>query len=132
MIGVGHIDALVGHGKEDPEFAAVKTDGRRPDATAGLHLAIARVGHVLDRVVDERPIDKVARVQDRQSRRAVEAGGDQPEIVTVPDDVRIGIVGVDDRIAVRAVAGIGYSGIGKSGRHERKCFPRTGPAAQVD
>jgi len=96
--------------KEDPELAAVKTDRRRPDAAAGLDVAIARVGHVRDPVVDERPVDEIARMQNRQSRRAVEAGGDQPEIVAVPDHVRIGIVGVDDWIAVSASPASGIQG----------------------
>ncbi len=116
----GQVNALVGHGEEDPEFAGVKPDRRRPHAAARLHLPIPRMRHIFDGVIDDRPVDQVARVEDWQPGRAVEAGGGQIEIVAVPDDIRIGIIGVQDGVAVSAVAGIGFPGKGERGGHSGK------------
>ena len=57
-------------------------------------------------------------MQNWQSGRAVEAGGGQVEIVAVADNIRIGIVGVEDRIAVGAITGIGHPGKAERGRHD--------------
>lgn len=38
----------------------------------------------------------------------VEAGGDKIVVFTYPDRVRVGVIGIEDRIPVSAVAAIGY------------------------
>jgi hypothetical protein len=46
-------------------------------------------------------------MQQRQAGRAVEAGRYHVKIVTDPHDIRVRIVGINDRIAISAVALVG-------------------------
>ena len=91
-------------GEEDVERARVLADRRRPDALAVLRLGEARPGHVGERVAGERPVDQIARAQERQRGRAREAGGDEPVLVAHAQDVRVRVVRRQDGVAVRAVA----------------------------
>jgi hypothetical protein len=58
-------------------------------------------------VVDERPVDEIARVENRQAGDVAEARGDEPIVVADADGIGIGIVGEEDRILIMAVAEIG-------------------------
>ena len=55
------------------------------------------------RMIDDRPVHQIARMQDRQSRRAVEAGCGEIEIIADADHIRIGIIREQNRIAIGPV-----------------------------
>src|SRR5947209_15761598 len=103
-----HVDAAIWIGIEDVERAVVITNRRGPDAAAVLRL----IEHIirwlaLEDVADDRPVDQVFRAQNRQTRRGVETRSDQVIIIADANGVRIGIIGVDDRVFIRAVAVVG-------------------------
>lgn len=110
----GDVDPFIRQGEEDPEQPRMFADGGRPDAAAVLGKIehAARVGVVFDRVVDDGPVHQVAGMEDRQPRRAVEAGRGEPEVLTVADHIRVGIVGAEDRVGVGPVATIGRPRVG--------------------
>ena len=51
-------------------------------------------------------------MENRQGGRAVEAGGRHPVVIADTDHIGIGIVGMEDRVAVAAVAEIGAVRVG--------------------
>ena len=114
--GRDEIDAEIGIGVIDPELAGVVADGRSPHALAGLRRAERLLGHKpRQRVRDERPVHQVARMQDGQTGHVAEARCRHPIVVPHPHDVGVGIIGVQDRIPVGAVAEVRRPG----GRSER-------------
>jgi len=60
--------------------------------------------------------DDMLEVLTQEPVRAVETRRCHPEIVAVPDHVRVGIVGVDDGVRLRAVAVVGDPRIGAHNR----------------
>src|SRR5581483_9511577 len=72
----------------------------------------------LEAVSDELPTHQISRVQDGKSGNSVEARGRHVEVVADPNHVRVGVVGVQNRVAVAAVAVIGDPGVGRGVRHE--------------
>src|SRR6185437_2608300 len=55
----------------------------------------------LEGVADQGPVDQVAGVQQRQTGDPAEAGGGEVEVVADAEHVRVGPVGVQDRVRVR-------------------------------
>lgn len=55
-------------------------------------------------------------MKNRYSRGAVEAGGDHPIIVSIPNHVGVGIIGVEDWVAECPVTRVGNPGIGMEER----------------
>jgi hypothetical protein len=94
IVGRRDIDPLLHHREDDPVLPGMVADRRGPDSGAELDLLEALSGEVLHGVIDDGPVDQVLGMKDRQSRRAVEAGGRHPVVLTDADHVRIGIVGV--------------------------------------
>jgi hypothetical protein len=78
---------------------------RRPDAAAVLRFVenIERL-LALENVIYEPPVDQIFRMQDRQARRGVEARRRHIEIVADSDGVRVGIIGVQNRVFESPVA----------------------------
>src|ERR1017187_4043461 len=97
------INSLVRHGKENPEFPRIEADGRRPHPTPGLDLFIAWVRQIANRMIDERPVDQVTRMQNRQPRGAVKTRRCHEKIVSVPDHIRVGIISVENGIFIHPV-----------------------------
>jgi hypothetical protein len=60
-----------------------------------------------ERVVDERPVDEIARVENRQTGDVAETRGGEPIVVTDADGIGVGVVGEEDRILITAIAEIG-------------------------
>ena len=106
MIGGRDVDAFIRHREKNPEFSGMKTDGRRPHAAAGLHFSIARMRQIFYGMVDERPVDQIFGMQNRQSGRAVETGRGHKKIFADANYVRVGIVGANNRITKSSVAAI--------------------------
>ena len=79
----------------------MKTNRGRPNAVAVLWFG-ENVGWYLlvHRVTDDRPVDEIFGVKDRQTGNTVETRSREVEIISDTYHVRIGIVGVNDRIRV--------------------------------
>ena len=105
----GDVDPFIGHREEDPELPVVLADRRRPDTFAVARLVedAARIGEILQRVVDDCPVDQVPRMQDRQTGGAVETTRNEIEVISIANHVRIRVVGAEDRIAIGAVGLVG-------------------------
>src|SRR5262249_4799506 len=101
------IDSFVWSGKKDPILAGVEADRRRPNTASGLNFRVPLMRQVFQRVIDDRPIDQVFGMQYRQSRRAVETGRRQIKIFTDTNHIRIGVIGVENRITISAVLLVG-------------------------
>ncbi len=108
ILGLYHIDSVVGVTPVDEVFAVVVADGRGPYAVAVARVVVVFGGFEgLDGVVDDFPVYEVAAVENRQPRHVAEAGGGQPVVAVDLDEVGVGIVGVDYRVLVLAVAEVG-------------------------
>ena len=117
MVGRGHVNAFIRRGEENPEFAVVKADGRRPGAAAVLHFDITRMRQVFDGVIDDRPVHQILRVQDRQSRRAIDTGSNQVKIVVKTNRIRVGIIRINYWVVKCSILLVGNPGM-----TERGCF----------
>jgi hypothetical protein len=118
----GHEDPLIGGGEIDVEPAVVMPDRRRPHP-AGV--ALARRAHLTRHpragiiggygprqivfgrerqlgqdVAGDRPMDEVLGGKDRHAGREVETGRHEVVGLADTDDIRIGIVGRQDRVAI--------------------------------
>jgi hypothetical protein len=58
-------------------------------------------------VTNDAPVDEIFGVQDGESGSALEAGGGHVVVVADADDVGVGVVGVNDRIAIGSVTVVG-------------------------
>ena len=103
MVCGGEVDALIWRGEKNPKPAGVKPQGGRPDAAARLDLVIARMRQVPDGMMEQRPIDQVPGMKNRESGRAIETGCGHVKIRPHPDHIRIRIVGVKDGITKGAI-----------------------------
>ena len=110
-IGTTQINAAAG-AEIDHVFPVVVPDGGCPRALPVVGtLVVAKRDRRVD-MVDDRPVDQVLRVQDRDARSARETRGDHIVVIPHPQHVGVGIVGIDDRVAVRAVAVVGGPDLG--------------------
>jgi hypothetical protein len=94
------------------------TDRGGPDPGAQLDLLEALSGKVLHRMVHQSPIYEILGMKDRKTRSAVEARSCHPVVLPDTDHIRIGVIGVEDRIAVATVTEIGTVGIGIGMAHK--------------
>ena len=123
---VPHEEAVVRRADEDVELAVVVPQRGRPRPLGvAVHLVVLRV-HVEPRedLADDLPVDEVARVQHLHADE-VEVRGDEVEVVADADHVGVGVVGLQDGVAVAAVALVAP---GEHGRGLRG--PRRGPHAE--
>ena len=92
----------------DPEPSRVLADRRRPNPLARLRLRKGRFRHQPRQgVTREAPVHQVDGVKNGETGDMAEARRRHPVIVTRPDGIRVGVIGVQDGIAVRAVAEVG-------------------------
>ena len=118
----GHEDAAIRVAHVDPEIPGVKTDRRRPDALAVLGRVERRRGQPVERVTDDRPVDEVGGVEDREAGRVLKARRHHVEVVARARDVRVGVVREDHRVAVGPVAAVGNPGThGRLRGSRRRC-----------
>ena len=108
------IDACIpaDRGDDDIEHAGVvaQAGGEQP-----LAIGVSAVAQLILRpgieprhdMAEQPPVHQIARMQQRQPRCIGEGGGDEIIVLADADDVGIGIVGEQDRVAVGAVALIG-------------------------
>ena len=105
VLGFGHEQPLGGGAEVEVKPAAVIGNGRRPASPAvGLHLAV--LGGDVQTVIgsaDDFPVDQVLGVEDGNSH-IVEFRTDHIKVPAHPDDIGVGVVGVQDRVAVVSVA----------------------------
>ncbi len=112
-------------GEKNPKTPRVKPDRGRPDPAAVARggkmrrvrePVVCRVVEPRQRVVHERPVDQIARMQDRQPRHVAETRGRQPEVLADTNRIRIRIIGVKHRVFVGAVALVGEPGRDRGAR----------------
>ncbi len=131
VAGPGGEDPQVGVSVPDLEPAIVVPDRRGPDAAAVPWDVVPRRGEPRRRVPRERPVDEVLRVEDREPRHLVEARGDEPVVVADADDVGVGPVGDEDRVAVgAAVQRLHGARIRGRRRRRRRLLRRVGEERQ--
>ena len=101
-----HEQALVRRAEIHPEAAVVPADAGRPGASGVMRILLpsGEVEAPVD-LGDEPPADQVLGLQDLHAHK-MKIGGDHIVRTAHADDVRIGIVGRQDRIAVAAVTGV--------------------------
>src|SRR6185436_11460169 len=108
MFGLRHVDPEIRIRIKDKELTFVIANRRRPDAIAVLWFVKDVFGHLLlEDIPNDGPINQVLGVKYGQSRRGVEAGGCQIKIVANTDYIGVGVVSIEDRVFVSAVAIIG-------------------------
>ena len=105
--GGGKINSKIGVGIKNPELAVVPTNRRRPDA-----FAMAHHGKMIRRRLngenmgDDRPVDEILRVQDRQARHGVKTRRHQIKIIADADGIRVRVIGEQHGVLIGAVAAI--------------------------
>jgi hypothetical protein len=62
-------------------------------------------------MVNDLPVHQVPGVQDGKSGNTIKAGGNHVEIFLNPDDIRIGIICMNDGIPVIAISQVGLPGL---------------------
>ena len=115
--GLHHVDAEIGIGIEDVDFAVVAADGGRPGAVAVSRPVVdveRRLGG--EGVSDQFPVHQVFGMEDRQARHGVEAGRGEVVVLADAEHVGVGVIGVQDGIAIGAVAVVGHPHLGAVGR----------------
>ena len=58
-------------------------------------------------MINQSPVYKITRMQNGQSRTDIEARSCHPEIIANATNIRVGIISMDDGIAIHAIAKIG-------------------------
>src|SRR5690554_240009 len=105
VAGFEHIDAEVGIAVVNVEFPFVVTKGGCPYAIPVLGFGIM-FKRVLTRqgMANQLPVYQVFGMQNGQTRRNIKAGGRHVKIVAHPYHIRVGVVGIQNRVYIGAVA----------------------------
>ncbi len=111
VLGLGHEYAQVGVAVIYVEFAVVVAYRRSPHCIAVVHTILdeySLVGETVDSIPDDSPVDQILGVKNRQTGHTVEARRGHIEVIADAHHIGIGIVGIDNRILVLAVAEVGH------------------------
>src|SRR5690554_2788647 len=109
VAGLEHIDAEVGVAIVDVELPFVVAERGRPYAIPVLGFGIM-FKRVLTRqgMANQLPVYQVFGMQNGKARRNIKAGGRHVKIVAHPYHIRVGVVGIQNRVYIGAVALIGH------------------------
>ena len=108
VLRLGHVDPDIGIAPIDVVPAVVVTDSRGPDALAVLRPIEVIVRRLRSEDgVDDLPVDQIGRVENLQTRHAVERRSGHPEVVAHARDVGVGIIGIEHGVLILPVAQIG-------------------------
>ena len=105
------IDAVIRITPINIEFSVMKTDCRCPYSFAMLRF-IKELLRFLNRqgVIHKRPVYQIIGVKYRKSRDAVKAGSCHIEVISRRAHIRIGIIGIKNRVLISAVALVSHPG----------------------
>ena len=126
--GCRHEKSFVGSAEKDPELAIVIADGRCP-RPAGVTLVGLPTGEIktVVNLADKSPIDQIGRLKYLHSGE-MKVGSYHIILVAYPNGIRIGIVGIENRVDIGSIALIAPSGVscprhaeGKQGSDTDEC-----------